>query len=99
MGVASGKFDPTDAFAQFRSVLRPALDGARKEQRDMRYLAGLRAITANGVALVCSHVEVIEYGEIDEPFALEVFCNGIPYPLYEELFPDHVKAYEGQFQK
>jgi hypothetical protein len=98
MGVASGQFEPTDAFGPLRNAMKPARDGTGKEQRDMRYLAGLCAKTADGIALVCSHVEVFEYGEADSPFAWEVFCLGIEQPAYEKLFPHHVKAYEDQFK-
>jgi hypothetical protein len=70
MGVASGQFEPTDAFAPLRKAMKPARDGAGKEQRDARYLAGVCARTADGIALVCSHVEVCEYGEVENPFCV-----------------------------
>ena len=99
MGVAFGKFEPTDAFAPLRNAMKAARDGAGEEQRDTRYLVGACARTADGIALVCSHVEVCEYGEADNPFAWEVSCLGIEQPPYEELFPHHVKAYEDQFKE
>ena len=99
MGVAYGQFEPTDAFAPLRNAMKAARDSAGKEQRDMRYLVGVCARTAHGIALVCSHVEVCEYGEADNPFAWEVCCLGIEQPAYKELFPHHVKAYEDQFKK
>jgi hypothetical protein len=99
MGVASGRFEPVDAFPQLRFAMKPVRDGTGKEQRDMRYLVGVRATTAKGVALICSHVEIFEYGEAGNPFALEVFCIGIEQPPYGELFPHHVKAYEDKFKK
>ena len=99
MGVAFGQFKPTDAFAPLRNVMKPARDGAGKEQRDRRYLAGLCAKTANGTTLVCLHVEVLEYGEPDGPLAWEVHCLGIEQPPYKELFPHHVKAYEDLFKE
>ena len=99
MGVASGQFEPTDAFASLRNAMKPVLNGFGKEQRDMRYITGLCAKTAEGITLVCLSVEVMEYGESDNPFALEVFCNMIEYPLYEQLFPHHVKAYDDQFKE
>ena len=98
MGVAFGQFEPTDGFTPLRNAMKPARDGAGKEQRDARYLAGLRAKTADGIALVCLHVEVFEYGEADGRFAREVHCLGIEQPSYTELFPHHVKAYEDQFK-
>lgn len=99
MGVASGRFWPTDAFASLRSEMKPAIDLAGKEQRDMRYMSGLCAKTTDGITLVCHDVEVFEYGKPSNPFALEVFCLGIEQPPYGELFPHHVQAYKDQFEK
>ncbi len=99
MGVAAGVFVPTPAFAELRKGMSPARDGTGKEQNDIRFLAGLRATTANGVPLVGAIVEVFEYGEASEPFAWEVFCVGGEQPSYQELFPHHVKAYEDQFKE
>jgi hypothetical protein len=65
MGVALGQFEPTDAFAPLRDAMKPARDGTGKELRDTRYLEGVCARTADGIALVCSHVAVWEYGEAD----------------------------------
>jgi hypothetical protein len=72
---------------------------AGKEQHDTRYLVGVCARTADGIALVCSHVKVCEYGEADNPFAWEVSCLGIEQPPHKELFPHHVKAYEDRFKE
>jgi len=98
MGVAVGSFSPSDAFAALRSNMKPALDGTGKEQREIRILSGLRAMTVDGVPLAGASVEVFEYGEAHEPFAWEVFCIGVEQPPYEELFPDHVRAYLDQFK-
>jgi hypothetical protein len=97
MGVAFGQFEPTGAFAPLRDAMKAARDGAGKEQRDTRYLDGVCARTADGIALVCSHVAVCEYGEADDPLAWVVYCLGIEQPPYEELFPHHVKTYADQF--
>ena len=99
MGVAFGRFEPSDAFAPLRNAMKPARDGAGKEQRDAQHLVGVCASTSDGIVLVCSHVEVSEYGEADNPFAWEVSCLGIEYSLYEALFPHHVKAYKDQFKR
>jgi hypothetical protein len=99
MGVAFGRFEPTSAFAPLRNAMMPARDVTGKEQRDLRYLAGLSAKTADGIALACSQVAVREGGEADNPLEWEVECLGIGYPLYEELFPHHVKAYEDRFKE
>jgi hypothetical protein len=99
MGVAFGRFEPTDAFVALRNAMKPARDGAGKEQSDMRYLVGICARSTDGTALVCSHVEVCEYGEADNPLGWEVSCLGVEQPPYEELFPHHVKAYEQKFKE
>ena len=99
MGVAFGRFKPTSSFASLRNTMKPAHDGVGKEQCDLRYLTGLCAKTADGIALVCSHVEVCEYGEADNPLEWEVTCFGIEHPLYEELFPHHLKAYGDLFKE
>jgi hypothetical protein len=99
MGVAFGRFEPTGAFAPLRNAMKPVRDGGGKEHRDTRYLVGVSARTADGILLVCSHVEVCEYGEADNPFTWEVSCLGIEHPPYEVLFPHHVKAYEDRFKE
>jgi hypothetical protein len=99
MGVASGKFVPTDAYTSFRSQMLCAKDGGGKSRSDIRILSSLSAETADGVLVVCSGgVEVLEYIDQDETFGIEVFCLGIGYPTYAELFPHHVKAYDDQFK-
>ena len=97
MGIAFGQFKPTDAFAPLRKLMKPTRDGAGKEQHHTRYLSGLRAETADGMALVCVDVSIWEYGEAGDPFMWEANCIGIEQPPYAELFPHHVKAYEDQF--
>ncbi len=98
MGIAFGRFEPTDAFAPLRNAMKPVRDSAGKEQRDARYLEGVCARTVDGIDLVCSLVEVSEYGEADTPIAWEVTCFGIAQPPYDELFPHHLKAYNDQFK-
>ena len=97
MGVAFGQFVPADAFFLLRSDMKPARDGTGKECHDRRHLAGVCAKTGEGIALVCSGVEVCEYGEADNALGWEVVCLGIERPPYERLFPLHVKAYNDKF--
>lgn len=43
-------------------------------------------------------MSILDYsGEVEEPYA-EVSVLGIPYPLYGQLFPEHVAAYDRQFR-
>ena len=46
MGVAFGRFEPTDAFAPLRNAMKLVCNGAGKEQRDARYL--VRCLRTNG---------------------------------------------------
>jgi hypothetical protein len=41
MGVASGRFEPVEAFRSLRNAMRPARDGGGKDQSDIRVLSGL----------------------------------------------------------
>lgn len=99
MGVAFGRFEPADTFAPLRNAMKPARDGDGKEQHDVWYLVDLCARTADGIALVCSHVEVCEHREAGNPLEWEVACLGIDHPQYNELFPHHVKTYEDKFKE
>jgi hypothetical protein len=57
MGVALGQFEPTDALPHWK----PARDGAGKEQPDTRYLEGVCARTADGIALF---VRTLQFGNM-----------------------------------
>ena len=92
MGVAFGQFIPTDKFEDYRSKAEVLDDDSRKWQN-------LSVKTPNGYDLECfAGVVIIEYGPIDDVFAIEATCLGIGYPLYEELFPHHVKSYQEQWE-
>ena len=89
MGVAFGKFVPTEGYQLIRHE-------CRTNHADQSSLA-LKARTPAGDWLPCAAVGVLDYsdqtGPGDEPY-IEATALGIPYPLYGELFPAHVAAYE-----
>ncbi|HEX7687942.1 MAG TPA: hypothetical protein VF453_09555 [Burkholderiaceae bacterium] len=93
MGVAFGKFIPTEGY-------RLIQDECRMIHTDQAALA-LTARTSAGDKLPCSGVSVLDYAAHadvgDEPY-VEATVLGIPDPLYGELFPAHVAAYEKQFR-
>ena len=92
MGVAHGRFIPAQSFDLFRH-------NAERLDEDTRRWRGLAVKTANGQEIECHMgIAIIEYGPLDDIFAIEVTCLGIGYPLYEELFPHHVKSYEESFE-
>jgi hypothetical protein len=42
-------------------------------------------------------VQIIDYSAELGAEGIQVHVNGIGYPLYKELFPEHVAAYASQF--
>ena len=54
--------------------------------------------TEAGVSVPCAGVGILDYSGEIEPPCIEVNVLGVPYPLYEELFPEHVANYERQFK-
>ena len=99
MGVASGAFQPTPQFSPLHARGVPAVDGEGKPIADVLVWEGLSAKTPDGADLECEGgVSITGYCPASSPWELEVFCLGIPYPLYEEIFPEHVKSYGSAFQ-
>ena len=92
MGVASGRFIPTPAY---NSIQHHCI-----EHRDRWIsISELRVETPEGLTIECSGgVQIIDFSpELGEK-VIEVHINGIPYPLYGELFPQHVAVYRKQFE-
>ena len=94
MGVAFGKFIPADSY---REIQREC----QTNHVDQSGLA-LSVKTPAGGVLLCAGVAIqdcsndAEEGELAD---VEVIVLGIPYPLYGELFPEHVAGYEKQFTR
>lgn len=92
MGVVFGVFLETEKFA----YLRPQAE--RLDDYSRRWGKSLVLKGTNGKIIECyAGIVIIEYGPPIKRDAIQVTCLGIGYPLYEELFPHHVKAYEEQF--
>jgi hypothetical protein len=93
MGVAEGKLLPTEAFA----AIQPAIEAARETSQAHLALtvrtADGRELPAQGGVRIMDYTAELGLGEI------HVEVLGVGYPLYEELFPDHVAAYNSQFGK
>lgn len=91
MGIAHGQFIPTDKFETFRSRAEELDDKTRRWQ-------GLSVRIPAGQEIEChAGIVIIEYGPQDDVCAIEATCLGVGYPLYEELFPHHVKTYQEQW--
>ena len=89
MGVAFGKFNPNERYSRLR-----ALATADETIQELKF--ELRA--PDGTVIPCQGgVCIQDLSEDLGPEAMEVEALGIPYPLYEKLFPEHVQAYKAQF--
>ena len=98
MGVASGVFRPNPNFSGLHARGVPAVDGTGKPIADLLVWTGLSTKTPAGADLECQGgVSIAGYCSDPGLWELEVSCLGIPYQLYEDIFPEHVKAYEGMF--
>ena len=91
MGVAGGRFVPTPAYAQIQSHCI--------KHRDSWVPIPELTIGLTGYALPieCSGpITIVDYsGDLGE---IEISIHGVPYPLYGELFPQHVESYRKAFE-
>ncbi len=94
MGVAFGKFLPTESFALIRDRMLPMQDHAGSLIPSARHLVlGLTARTTRGIQLVCSGgVAIAGLEDSGELADLEVSCFGIEHPPYDDLFPSSIKG-------
>lgn len=86
MGGASGLFVPSPAYASIRRE-------CQINHADQSSLH-LHAQTESGIQIPCIGIGILDYSAEVAPPYIEVNVLGIPYPLYGELFPDHVRCYE-----
>ena len=87
MGVASGKFRATPAYSAIRGECIAALANGRWDPLHLSVRADDgRFLPAQGGVMILDSQEI-------QPSEVEVHVAGIPYPLYEELFPKHVETY------
>lgn len=61
---------------------------------DTQHIHDLEVISDDGAAILGQASAVTGFDE--EGFEVQIF--GIPYPFYEEQFPDHVKQYQEKFK-
>jgi hypothetical protein len=90
MGVAFGRFVPT---AAYKSIQQHCMADAWQP------IPTLTVEFEEGQPLERSGpVQIIDCGPEFGEKGIQVFVNGIPYPLYGELFPQHVERYRKQFE-
>ena len=87
MGVASGKLRPTPSYTSVRDQCISALGSGKWDRLQLSVKSG------DGTSLPAQGgIMILDAHEID-PSEVEVHVAGIPYPLYEQLFPKHVEIY------
>jgi hypothetical protein len=91
MGVAGGQFVPSTEYASVRPACVAARDSSQSHIGLSVRLVGDESVPAQG------GVQIFDYSEELGTASVEVHVNGIPYSLYERLFPEHVAAYAKQF--
>jgi hypothetical protein len=91
MGVAEGKFLPSPAYA----AIQAAVVAAREKSQDHLALA-VRVSSGRDVP-AGGGVRILDYSDELGAEGLQVSVQGIGYPLYGELFPEHVVACKGHF--
>jgi len=90
MGVAGGQFLP---LAEYAAVRATCVDARETSQSHI----DLSVRTAGGEALPAQGgVQIFDYSAELGANSIEVHVNGIPYQLYEQLFPEHIAAYGKQ---
>jgi hypothetical protein len=90
MGMACGRFFPTEAYKSIQQhcnpeALQPIPNITVEDE-------GGRPIEHSGP------VQVLDFGPEYGEEGIQVSVDGIPYPLYGELFPQHVAVYRNQFK-
>lgn len=92
MGVALGRFVPLPAYDSIKPLVVTSSEGDQSHLHFSVQLAGGSVLSAQG------GVQLIDFSAELGPEGLQVHVLGIGYPLYQELFPTHVAAYENQFR-
>jgi hypothetical protein len=91
MGVAGGRFVPTPAYASIQSYCI--------KNRDSWVPIPELTIAVTGCSLPIERsgpITIDDYSvELGE---IEISIHGVPYPLYAELFPQHVESYKKAFE-
>ncbi len=85
MGIAFGRFFPSAAYASIQAECA----SNHGDQTNLQ----LSVVAPSGEVIQCVGAGILEGGG-----DIEVEVLGIPYPLYEELFPQHVAQYEASLK-
>lgn len=90
MGVAFGKFDPVSEFENVRERI-----SATESHTPSNVI--LTICDPKSVKRIASPASIFAFSG-NVPDELEVNVLSIPYPMYEEWFPEHVSEYNNRFK-
>jgi len=93
MGVAEGRFFPSPAYGTIQTAVVAAREGSQAHLTLVVRTADGRELPAQG------GIRIIDYSAELGIEEIEIEVLGIGYPLYEELFPEHVVAYRSRFSE
>jgi hypothetical protein len=93
MGCAGGRFLPLPNYSSVKSSCR--IDPHSGNVSSQEHLALSVRVVGGDFIPAQGGVHIFDYSDYCD--AIEVHVDGIPYPLYEELFSKHVAAYKRQF--
>jgi hypothetical protein len=93
MGAACGRFNPLPSYSQVKEACVAARDSYQDHLALSVRLVGGEPLPAQG------GVQILDFSAELGAEEIEVHVVGIGYPLYQELFPGHVLAYENQFKE
>jgi hypothetical protein len=91
IGVAYGNFIPNSAYADVKSEV---VGSYGNNQAHLE----LKVLTETGMIIPCISV-LIEDNTAEWSEWLQIELLGIPYPEYEEIFPQHVEGYKNSFKE
>ena len=92
MGVAFGRFLPTCAYSKIQSY-------CITHREHGVVMPELAIALPEGAPIQCSGgIQIVDLSPELGGSGIQIFLNGVPYPLYGQLFPGHVEAYKNQFQ-
>ena len=91
MGVASGRFVPTPAYASIQSY-------CIKHREHWVSIPGLTVWVAGAAPIECSGgVQIIDFSPELGEAGIEIHLKGVTNPPYGELFRHHAEVYKKQF--
>jgi hypothetical protein len=94
MGVAVGRFFPLPVYEKFQAKVVAAFNSCQD------HLRLVVVDTETNLSLPAQGgTQILDLSAELGPKALEVHVLGIPYPLYEQLFPGRHAAYKASFSK